>query len=201
LSLGDTTTDLSIKSLFADLEQVIGFINDNMPSDIVGELSDRMMPTISSRILSVWLENEVPSSLDDMINYQKSLAQVDNFASKLDSLDWPGADSLHDWVANAPRIWLNKRRETSLDWVRNHVALGLGRPQMAERTEKRMVGREDGNHISATGTLVTQDWDAAWDSGDEKEDVAPVPEIPNGSNNRHSLEEERNYTVSLMCSI
>jgi centromere/kinetochore protein ZW10 len=159
------------------------------------------MPTLSSRILSVWLEHAVPSSLEDMVTYQKALAQVDNFASRLDALHWPGADSLHDWVANAPRIWLNKRRETSLDWVRNHVALGLGKPQLAERVEKRMVAREEGNHISGTGALATQDWDAAWDSGDDqndKEGSPPVSETPSGSTNRHSLEEERNFSVCLV---
>lgn len=158
------------------------------------------MPTLSNRILSVWLEHAVPSSLDDMVSYQKALAQVNSFASRLDSLRWPGADSLHDWVANAPRIWLNKRRETSLDWVRNHVALGLGKPQLAERVERRMVAREEGNHISTTGTLATQDWDAAWDSGDEqdeKESSHLASETPSGSTNRHSLEEERNYSVCL----
>ena len=62
---------------------------------------------------------------------------------------------------------------------------GLGIPQVAERVEKRMVAREEGDNIVNTGTAVTQDWDAAWD-GDED----PVEESVNGRN-RRSIEEER----------
>lgn len=83
-----------------------------------------MMPIISSRILEDWLDTAVPASLDDMVDYQKALAHVSDFASTLDSLSWPGADGLHDWVANAPKIWLNKRRETALDWTRNQLSIG-----------------------------------------------------------------------------
>lgn len=70
------------------------------------------------------LDTAVPSSLNDMVAYQKALAQVLEFANRLDDLRWPGADSLHDWVTNAPKIWLSKRRETALDWTRNQFSLG-----------------------------------------------------------------------------
>jgi centromere/kinetochore protein ZW10 len=83
-----------------------------------------MMPTLSNRIKEVWLDTAVPSSLDDMIDYQKALAQVDDFATKLDSLDWPPVHGFHDWVSNSSKIWLNKKRETSLDWTRNQLSLG-----------------------------------------------------------------------------
>jgi centromere/kinetochore protein ZW10 len=59
-----------------------------------------------------------------MVDYQKALAQVSEFATKLDLLKWPGVEGLHDWVTNAPKIWLNKKRETALDWTRNQFSLG-----------------------------------------------------------------------------
>ena len=65
---------------------------------------------------------------------------------------------------------------------------GLGGPQLAERTEKRMVAREEGADIITTGTAVTQDWDAAWDSDGE-----PDEESSNGRN-RRSLDEQRRAT-------
>lgn len=83
-----------------------------------------MMPILSARILEVWLDTAVPASLDDMVDYQKALALVGDFAGKLDGLKWPGADSFHDWVSNAPKIWLAKRRETTLDWTRNQLSFG-----------------------------------------------------------------------------
>jgi centromere/kinetochore protein ZW10 len=59
-----------------------------------------------------------------MVDYQKALAQVSEFTTKLDLLKWPGVEDLHDWVTNAPKIWLNKKRETALDWTRNQFSLG-----------------------------------------------------------------------------
>jgi len=46
-----------------------------------------------------------------------------------------------------------------------------------------MVDRDEGNQIATTGNMVTQDWDAAWDS----EEDAPR----HGDSDRASLEEAR----------
>jgi len=116
-----------------------------------------MMPVLSRRLLDDWLDSAVPASLDDMVDYQKTLALVQDFARRLDILKWPGSDDIHDWIAGAPRIWLNKRREEALDWTRNQLSLGIGSPILAERVEKRMVAREEGDEIASatTGSAVT----------------------------------------------
>ncbi|PMD15693.1 centromere/kinetochore protein-like protein zw10 [Hyaloscypha hepaticicola] len=185
LSLGNESTDRTIKSLFVDLETIIRFLVDNLPFEFIEPLSKSMMPSLVQRILDLWLDTAVPSSLEDMVDYQKALAQVGDFANKLDVLKWPGIEGFHDWVTNAPKIWLNKKRESVLDWTRNQFALGLGTRYETERTEKRMVAREQGESIMDTGTAVTQEWDAAWESdGESKEDESE-------SRNRMSLDEER----------
>jgi protein transport protein DSL1/ZW10 len=124
IGISKVAADHTIKSLFHDMEDIIYFLANNLPPDLIKPLSQAMMPIISTRITEVWLDTAVPSSLDDMINYQKALALVDDFAAKLKSLEWPGVDSFNDWVSNAPKIWLAKRRESSLDWVRNELSLG-----------------------------------------------------------------------------
>ena len=130
-----------------------------------------MMPTLSNRLVFDWLATAVPDSLDDMLEYQKTLALVQAFAERLDGLKWPGSEVLYDWVINAAKIWLTKKRESILDWTRNQLSLGLGIPVLVERVEKRMVDRDEGRELaSATaGTGVTQDWDAAWDSEPDQE--------------------------------
>jgi protein transport protein DSL1/ZW10 len=50
-----------------------------------------------------------------------------------------------------------------------------------------MVAREDREDIIATGTAVTQDWDAAWESDSETKENRSE----GSSRNRSSLEEER----------
>ncbi|KAI6708496.1 hypothetical protein JHW43_008968 [Diplocarpon mali] len=201
LSLGTEVADQTIKSLFVDLEAIIHFLIVNLPPELIQPLADQMMPQLSARILEVWLDTAVPASLGDMVDYQKALAQVGDFASKLQNLGWPGAHSFNDWVTNAPKIWVNKRREMALDWTRNQLSLGIGTPQMAERVEKQMVARNEGNNIAATGTAVSQDWDDAWSDDEEhaSEDGHNSPkEISNGSSrHRKSLEEERRNTEVL----
>jgi centromere/kinetochore protein ZW10 len=83
-----------------------------------------MMPKLCSQIKDTWLDSAVPTSLEDMTAFRKAIALVQVFANNLGSLKWAGAQELDDWVANAPRIWLTKRREMSLDWTRNQLSLG-----------------------------------------------------------------------------
>ncbi|KAH7306101.1 centromere/kinetochore protein-like protein zw10 [Rhexocercosporidium sp. MPI-PUGE-AT-0058] len=195
LSLGTEVTNNTIKSLFLDIQTTIQFLIDNVPDEIIQLLAKRMMPVLSTRILEVWLDTAVPASLDDMVDYQKALALVGDFAAKLDALKWPGADIFNDWVSNAPKIWLSKRRETTLDWTRNQLSLGIGTPQIAERIETRMVAREEGNHLAATGTTATHDWDDAWsDDGEDTPEDSLKEQSNSETRNRKSLDEERRAT-------
>ena len=207
---------------------MIRFLVEKLPSEFIKPLSDAMMPDLSARLKDVWLDTAVPASLDDMLEYQKSLAQVHEFVEKLESLSWPGGEIFEDWISDAPKIWISKRRETALDWTRNQLALGkhmsfaistcpshipmglverlflrvcicwvyakagpalmtsyigIGIPQSAEHIERQMVGKDEGKQIAASGNMVTQDWDAAWDSEEEES-------LPLGTN-RASLEEAR----------
>jgi centromere/kinetochore protein ZW10 len=118
-------------------------------SNILQTFAQIMMPPLSRHILETWLDSAVPASLDDMVDYQKTLAIVYEFASRLDVLNWPGSGSFHDWVASAPKIWLNKRRETTLDWTRNQLALGIGPFVVAQRVEKQMVARDEAKELAA----------------------------------------------------
>lgn len=122
-----------------------------------------MMPPLSQRLLDTWLDAAVPSSLDDMVDYQKALTTAENFAISLDEINWPGSSAFHDWVSSAPRIWLSKRRETVLDWTRNQISVGIGRPYEVERIEKEMVEQAEAKELSAekSGGAVSllHEWD------------------------------------------
>jgi centromere/kinetochore protein ZW10 len=87
-------------------------------------LANAMMPELSSKIVDTWLDMAIPTSLESMLDYQKALAQAEAFAMTLKSLNWPGANVFLDWVSGAPRHWLKKRKDSSLDWIRNELALG-----------------------------------------------------------------------------
>ena len=100
------------------------FLNGHLPSEFSQPLSEVLMPKLCSHIKETWLDSAVPASLQDMTAFRKAIALVQVFADNLKALKWTGAEELHDWVANAPRIWLTKRRETALDWTRNQLSLG-----------------------------------------------------------------------------
>jgi centromere/kinetochore protein ZW10 len=82
------------------------------------------MPNLIKLIKETWLDSAVPISLDDMTDFRKAIALVQVFAEKIATLGWEGAEELCDWVESAPRLWVTKRRETSLDWTRNQLSLG-----------------------------------------------------------------------------
>lgn len=127
LALGADTVEPTIEALFRDFESVIRFLAQTLPKQLIVPLSQDLMPGLATHVKEVWLDAAVPSTLDNMPDYQKSLAQVSDFAEVLKSLEWPGVDSFNDWVQHAPRIWLAKRREDSLDEVRNGLSLGKQR--------------------------------------------------------------------------
>jgi len=124
LRVSTTPADHTVKSLLFDLEQTIVFLNRRLPSEFSRPLSEVLMPKLCTQIKETWLDSAVPASLQDMTAFQKAIALVQVFANNLKALQWTGAEELHDWVANAPWIWLTKRRETALDWTRNQLSLG-----------------------------------------------------------------------------
>ncbi|KAF7923767.1 uncharacterized protein EAE98_007585 [Botrytis deweyae] len=183
LRITEDRADTSIKSLFKDILDIIRFLDENLPKTMVEALSKAMMPDLTEIIIGTWLESSVPTSLDDMVDYQKALGRTGEFADNLGALGWPGAERFHEWVASAARIWLTKKRETSLDRVRNALALGVGQPLEAKRVEMRMVTREDGMHVTSNGETVKDEW--GWGEEDEEEETQPI------TRSRASFDEER----------
>jgi centromere/kinetochore protein ZW10 len=116
--------DHTIKSLFSDLSGIIQFLVQNLPTNFIGSVSDTMMPILSARIKEYWLDNAVPTSLEDLHDYQVALLQVKDFSKALKEKGWPDTASFDEWVSGVPKIWLAKRRETSLDWIRHQISLG-----------------------------------------------------------------------------
>lgn len=183
LRVTEEQADSTIKSLFRDILDIIRFLDQNLPKSMVKSLSAAMMPDLSEIIIETWLESSVPTSLSDMADYQKALARTTAFADTLESLGWPEARKFHEWVEGAAKIWLTKKRETSLDSIRNALALGIGQPVEAKRVEMRMVTKDDGMHVTASGEAVKDDWN--WGEEDEEEETHPV------IRSRASLDEER----------
>jgi len=132
------------------------------------------MPKLSALIKDTWLDSAVPVSLDDMRDFRKAIALVQVFAETITNLGWDGDADLHDWVENAPRLWVTKRRETSLDYTRRQLSIGIRSTKEVKRTETQTITESEGEQLTATGDGTEtgkgeHDWDAAW-SDDEGKD-------------------------------
>ncbi|KAB5563043.1 hypothetical protein GE09DRAFT_1110803 [Coniochaeta sp. 2T2.1] len=173
------TTDKTIKSLFTDLEQIFGFLLEKLPADLVESISSVMMPEITTRITSVWLDSAVPASLKEMEEYQEVIGLAREFCETLKTLQLTGFGELQEWVDSAPRVWLGKCRESALDSVRSRLAQGLGESKQVEKVEKQMVSRTEGKDLTSKAAIADVE-DHGWgdDWGDEQEETGeqPAPE-------------------------
>ncbi len=157
--------DTTIQDTFDDLSAIIEFLSTYLPSKIGVPLSEILMPGLTSRLVSTWLADAVPSTLDGMTEYQGVLGLVQDLAESINSTGWTGGTQLREWVERAPQTWLTKRRETSLDKVRIVLSKGLGATKAVEREETQAVSQGDGVFAPNGGG---DDWDAGW-SDEEKE--------------------------------
>ena len=157
-------SDSSIRDLFQDIDSIIDYLSTRLPPSIAVPLSGILMPSLTFQLITKWLVPSVPSSLDDMQEFQETLAQVLKLAEVLESVEWHGKADLLDWVDQAPRVWLTKRRETSLDKVRTLLAKGLGDVKMVERVETETVSAGDEMFHGNGGG---DDWNAEWSDGED----------------------------------
>ncbi|KAI5358699.1 putative RZZ complex, subunit Zw10 protein [Septoria linicola] len=159
LSCQSTSDDTSTESLFKDLHQMFDFFNSHLENDIALPLSTILVPRINARLEDDWLSPAVPIDIEDMSAFQDLLTATTEFADQIDALQWQGSKALRDWVQQAPKTWLTKRREAVLGNVRNLVFSGLRDRKTVERTETQTVSKEDHAALRG-GDAAEDDWDA-----------------------------------------
>ena len=161
----------SLQTLFSDIRSVIEFLRAWLPPAATAPLSGLLMPKLVSRIISTWLSSAVPIELDGMDRFQGTVEMVFQFAEDLDSCQWPGKEYLVAWAKAIPRLWLEKRREASLDSIRKVLQQGLGKVKTVERIETQMLSRED--DVLAVGG-GKNDWNAEWSDEEGRDPPKPT---------------------------
>ena len=184
LSLTGRTSDTSTRALLADINVMIQYLTSRLPSSIAVPLSSVLMPSLMSRLEHGPLRSSVPTDLDGVPEFETNLKVILSFADTLDSHKWQGKSALVGWVEQAPKIWLEKRRETSLDAVRTLLLKGLGNSRAVERVETQFVSRED--EVFATNK-DKDDWNAHW--SDEENEIT-ANSNPAASNVKQGEDEE-----------
>jgi len=165
--------DKSVSQLFQDLGIVLDYLSERLPEELVYSFSNVMMPDLIPRIISDWLEPAVPTSLEDVDEFQKIIDATGIFCDRLKKLKFSSFDDLQEWVQNVPRVWLAKCRETALDSIRTKLSQGLGDPKEIERVETQTVSQEEGKKFALNNANPTngEGWDAAWQDEQPSKDT------------------------------
>ncbi|CUS13100.1 unnamed protein product [Tuber aestivum] len=138
LRISGNTSDLSAARMFNDLRQIITFFNRNLPSGIAPVFSRIFIPNLTTRLMSS-LSSSVPSSLDDLPKFEALLKETREFENFLHQISWTKETELREWTERAPKVWLSKRREASLDKARQVLSHGTSAVKVVERTETQKV--------------------------------------------------------------
>ena len=173
---GGSTEDLSAKSLFSDLQGLIEFLQERLPPSIIRPLSDHLGSQMITRVVSPWLLSAVPTDLDDLEDFQKTVELVQDFSLRIDNYHWPGKSELDEWTNSIPDVWVRKRYEVVLDRTRKLLATGITSTSTAERTETQVISRNDDVFASKESA---DDWNANWsdDEADGNSETAPRPSL------------------------
>lgn len=157
-----------------DLLAVVHFLNSNIPQSINVELSEILMPGVISQLGDHWLMPSVPTSLDGLTAFEAILDRVKDMADELSKIGWTGSADLQEWVEQAPRIWLAKKKEQALNEVRHALATQLTQTKTVERVETQVVAKDDVIH-GPNG--AGDEWDA-WGEEEEEEEKPALPDRP-----------------------
>jgi centromere/kinetochore protein ZW10 len=164
--------DIGAQHLFVDLNIIIEYLSTRLPPSVSTPLSRILMPSLTSRLISTWLASSVPPSLEGMREYQEILALAVRLEEDIESIGWTAEGELLDWVERAPRVWLTRRREASLDSVRSILRRGFGKVKCVERVETQTVTQKEGLFGNNGGPDI---WSENWsDEENEKPQVQLV---------------------------
>ncbi|KAK6334767.1 hypothetical protein TWF718_010214 [Orbilia javanica] len=174
--------DPTVVSLYADLKVVLEFLTVKFGTQISHLLSKTLTPAILNTLMGSYLPSCIPTDLDHFNEFDTVLRETTSFEKYLARMGWLDrhGGELSDWVARAPRIWLNRRRESALDSLRRTFESGLGQRHRVERVER--VQEPDIVVEAPKATDQGEDnWDTNWDveiEDEEEEAKKPSPAPP-----------------------
>ena len=182
ICVSERSRDLSAQALFEDLHMIIDFLRSRLPSSIVEPLAGILMPQLVHGLTTIWLASAVPEDLNGLEGFRDTVALVKRFGEALEALDWPGKSQLMEWIADIPNVWARKRRESSLDYVRDLLEKGVGDLETVEYIETRILASDD---EILTGNGENDDWNASWSD----EEASSVPAATKSNPDRTNFKE------------
>lgn len=169
MTLSEASSPGSITQLFDDLRVFMEFLHKQLPPLILTPLSDALGPFLVRSLVATRLSSAVPEELVALQDFGSTREEVSQFASTMESYGWPGVDQLRSWTNSIPEAWLEKRRRSSLDKVRQLFKRGFQEITSVERVETQVLSQQD---RLFTGNTKDDEWNAGW--SDEEDHSSPV---------------------------
>lgn len=176
LRISGHTNDRSAANMFADLRRIVSFFNTNLQPALIPMFSSIFIPNLTTRLISSSLSSSVPSSLDDLPDFEALLNETRSFEDFLHQVSWARETELRDWTIRAPKVWLAKRRESCLDSTRQIIARGTSSVKVVERVETQKMKI----HSLGERTALERDQkgvdreDSTWGGNEPPADTAPA---------------------------
>lgn len=149
----------TIDGLLQNLIDILGFLDSRLPSVITSQLLEVIIPFVENQLVTQVLPDAIPTSVDRASELHSLLGHVTNFAKYLKNIRWETAVDIEDWISNAPRNWLAKRREFSIAHVRVLLSMKLHETKQVEKVETQLIG---GGDVLASHGESTDDWNNDW---------------------------------------
>ena len=154
----------------------IHYLHDRLPQQLVQPVTGRVLPKIVTKLMLEWLDPAIPTELSGLDEFDVVRAEVSSLAQAIDSIGWPGAVQLAQWLEQASRAWITKRKGETLDAVRRIFVISKGATHQVERVEREKastledIGKQHAeNAISAAEEVEDT---SGWGFDEDEEDAA-----------------------------
>ncbi|PNS17787.1 hypothetical protein CAC42_3182 [Sphaceloma murrayae] len=144
-----------VTDILADVGKLVGFLDSALPRSLKGPIAETLLPDFWSRLEQNRLNASVPINITDLGTFDNTLTAVSRLSRTLSTNGWSGHDQVQGWIENAPRVWLARQREHTLEAVRRALLSNLKKTKQVEKVETQVVENDE---IIAD----VEDWDTEW---------------------------------------
>lgn len=168
----------------------IHYLHDRLPQELVEPVTGILTPKIVSKLILDWLDPEIPTELSGLDDLDAVRAHAATFAHTIDSFGWSGAVQLAQWLEQAPRTWLSRRKGKTLNAVRRIFVASAGTTHQVERVERQKAstlgdaGKEP-PHGTTSPTDNAEDT-TGWGFDEDEEDAS----TPKKQKREHNEDED-----------
>lgn len=171
IQLTGPVNDGSVKVTLEDIHTIAEYISTRLPPSIAIPLSSKLVPIITSRLITHYLLPAVPTSTDGVQQFQETLSYVLGLVEYLDELGWTGQNRLTEWVDKSAEIWLARQKANAIAQVQRLFPKQVKIKKTVEKVETQVISRGDALH--PTQDDQDNDWGADWGDEEAAKEDAP----------------------------